>query len=271
MIIGNKYKLHEKIGEGSFGSIHKGENIRTGELVAIKMELLSSETKLLKNESRVYQYLDKMKGIPQLKWFGVDEQHHYMIFSLLGDSLSVFKEKHPILSLKIVIEIGYQLVKLIETIHNKQLIHRDIKPDNFLFGIGNKKAQLHIIDFGFCKNFVDRRGRHMKQTTDKTPLGTPNFISINVHDGDEPSRRDDLESIVYILLYLSESALPWNEVSLYYGEYKNVNGKIKQAKLKTMDSELIPLLLREMWAYCRSLHFDESPNYEAIYEMMKKN
>ena len=271
MIIGNRYKLNEKIGQGSFGSIHKGENIRTGEQVAIKMELLSSETKLLKNESRVYQYLDKMKGIPQLKWFGVDEQHHYMIFSLLGDSLSDFKQKHPTLSLKIVIGIGYQLVKLIESIHNKHLIHRDIKPDNFLFGLGEKKAQLHIIDFGFCKNFIDREGRHMKQTTEKSPLGTPNFISVNVHDGVEPSRRDDLESIVYILLYLFGSVLPWNEYSLYYGEYKNVNGKIRQVKLKTMESELIPLSLREIWTYCRSLRFDECPNYEAIYDMMKKN
>ena len=271
MIIGNKYKLHEKIGEGSFGSIHKGENIRTGEQVAIKMELLSSETKLLKNESRVYQYLDKMPGIPQLKWFGVDEQHHYMVFSLLGDSLSDFKQKHQVLSLKIVIGIGYQLVKLIESIHNKHLLHRDIKPDNFLFGLGDKKAQLHIIDFGFCKNFIDREGMHMKQTTDKTPLGTPNFISLNVHDGIEPSRRDDLESIVYILLYLFESTLPWNELSTYYDEYKNVGLKIKHAKAKVMESERVPIPLREMWIYCRNLRFDESPNYQTIYDIMKKN
>jgi casein kinase I family protein HRR25 len=212
-----------------------------------------------------------MPGIPQLKWFGLDEHHYYMVFTLLGNSLSDFKIKHPTISLKIIIGIGFQLVKLIESIHNKHLLHRDIKPDNFFFFLCYKKAQLHIIDFGFCKNFINKEGMHMKQTTDKTPLGTPNFISLNVHDGIEPSRRDDLESIVYILLYLFESTLPWNELSTYYDEYKNVGLKIKQVKAKVMESERVPLPLREIWAYCRNLRFDESPNYQTIYDIMKKN
>lgn len=270
MIIGNRYKIKEQIGEGAFGQIHKGENIRTGELVAIKMELLTSETKLLKNESRVYQYLDKIRGIPQLKWFGVDEHHNYMVFTLLGDSLTVFKNKYPVLSLKIVMKIGYQMVKLLESIHAKYLLHRDVKPDNFLFGIENK-AELYLIDFGFCKKFIDNSGKHIQCSSNKTPLGTPNFFSINVHDGVEPSRRDDLESVVYILLFLFQKSLEWKDSCEYYTEYKNMNSKIKQLKLKTMETEEIPLQLREIWKHCRSLRFEEKPNYELIYEIMKKN
>ena len=135
-LINNKYKLLEKIGEGSFGSIYKGENIRTNEYVAIKIESIQNNYKLLKNESKIYQYLVNTIGIPNVKWFGKDENNYYMVLNLLGESLQSVKDKKECFSLKLVLQVGFQIISILKTIHDKGLVHRDIKPDNFL--VGNK-------------------------------------------------------------------------------------------------------------------------------------
>ena len=143
VIISNKYKLIEKIGSGAFGDIYKGENIRTKESVAIKIEPLSNETKLLKNETKIYQYLGNTQGIPQVKWFGVDETNNYMAMKLLGSSLSENIKKYGTLSLTNTKYITTQILKIVKKIHDKELLHRDIKPDNFLFGL---QDEINTID-----------------------------------------------------------------------------------------------------------------------------
>ena len=126
-IINKKYKIIHKIGEGSFGSIYKGQNIRTREFVAIKVESIENETKLLKNESAIYHYLNNTEGIPSVKWFGKDLNNYYMVINLLGSSLQDIKNKHFTFSLKLVLQIGIKIVSLIQSIHEKGLIHIDIK------------------------------------------------------------------------------------------------------------------------------------------------
>ena len=155
IIIGNKYILLEQIGEGSFGKIYKGENWRTKEQVAIKVEPIANETKLLKNESIIYQYLINCEGIPNVKWFGKDEENYYMVMPLLGPSLELLKEKSNTFSLRVVLQIGVQSLYLLKTIHEKGLIHRDIKPENFLLGLNEKNKQIHLID---CRPQEAERG-----------------------------------------------------------------------------------------------------------------
>jgi serine/threonine protein kinase len=264
MIVGNKYKVIEKIGSGSFGEIWKAENVRTKEIVAIKIEPHTNKTKLLKNETKIYQYIGKCKGFPEAKWYGVDEKNNYMVMTLLGNTLTHLINKNINLSLKMTLFITKQIVQILKIIHNKGLIHRDIKPDNFLFGLDENRNHLHLIDFGFCKKYTDHHGQHIPQTAGKTPLGTPNYISINVHDGIEPSRRDDLESVGYIMLYMLYGKLEWNEICEYYNDYKNVNNKIKIQKIKIVEKEEIPRQICEYLLYCRSLGYDETPNYDYI-------
>ena len=132
MIIGKKYELICKIGSGAFGSIYKGKNIRTGESVAIKMEQVDSQTKLLKNESIIYQFLINTEGLPNVKWFGKDNYNYYMVLNLLGDSLQTLKERKKTFSLQLTLQIGIQIINLLRSIHNKGLVHRDIKPENLL-------------------------------------------------------------------------------------------------------------------------------------------
>jgi serine/threonine protein kinase len=187
-----------------------------------------------------------------------------MVLTLLGNTLFHVVERHAKLSLKMTLFISKQILQIVKIIHNKGLIHRDIKPDNFLFGLEDKKNAIHVIDFGFCKRYTDHHGEHLHQTIDKTPLGTPNYISINVHDGIEPSRRDDLESVGYMMLYMLYGKLEWSEMSESYNDYKNVNNKIKIQKIKIVEKEEIPRQIREFLLYCRNLVYDESPNYDYI-------
>lgn len=263
-IISNKYKLIEKIGSGAFGDIYRGENIRTKEKVAIKIEPLSNETKLLKNETKIYQYLGNTQGIPQVKWFGVDEHHNYMAMKLLGNSLTQVVKKFGSFQMKTAKICATQMLKIIKTIHEKELLHRDIKPDNFLFGAQDDINTIHIIDFGFCKRYLDNNGKHMPCKLDKTPLGTPNYISINVHEGVEPSRRDDLESLGYIFLYMLYGSLPWDDLNDYIQEDKNVNNLMKIKKSKLLNNERLPQEVLNYLSYCRNLTFEETPNYEYL-------
>jgi serine/threonine protein kinase len=259
-LIGNKYKLLEKIGEGSFGSIYKGENIRTHELVAIKVEPINNNTKLLKNESIIYQYLNNNEGLPNVKWFGKDQINYYMTINLLGESLQTLKERKKTFSLKLVLQIGIQITTLLKMIHDKGLVHRDIKPDNFLLGLKNKSNQIYIIDFGFCKTFLNNN-KHIDMKKTSSLIGSNNFASINAHEFNELSRRDDLESLGYMLVYFYIGNLMWKD-------YSN-NEMIRLMKNNIENDENIPKILKKYFEIVKSLEFKETPKYELLINIFK--
>ena len=259
-LVGNKYKLLEKIGEGAFGSIYKGENIRTQELVAIKVEPIKNNTKLLKNESIIYQFLINNEGLPNVKWFGKDKTNYYMVLNLLGESLQSLKDRKERFSLKLVLQIGIQIITLLKMIHSKGLIHRDIKPENFLLGLNNKNRQIYIIDFGFCKTFlIDNKHIDIKKTNNI--IGTNNFASVNAHELNELSRRDDLESLGYMLVYFYLGELIWKD-------YSN-NEMIKIMKNNIMNDENIPKIILKYFEIIKCLEFKETPKYELIINIFK--
>ena len=207
-LVANKYKIIEKIGNGSFGEIYKGANVRTSQHVAIKVELIKNNTLLLKNEAKFYQYLKDINCIPNVKWFGKDSINYYMVIDLLGESLQTLKEKKNKLTLKDTLNIGIHIINLLKSIHDKFLIHRDIKPDNFLFGLNNKSSQLYLIDFGFCKTYINN-DLHIKMRNTSNLIGTPMYASINAHNLLELSRRDDMESLAYMLIFFYYGKLEW--------------------------------------------------------------
>jgi serine/threonine protein kinase len=260
-LINNKYKLIEKIGEGSFGSIYKGENIRTNEYVAIKIEPIKNNYKLLKNESKIYQYLINTVGIPNVKWFGKDENNYYMVLNLLGESLQSVKDKKEYFSLKLVLQIGFQIVSLLKSIHDKGLVHRDIKPDNFLVGNNKQNKQIYIIDFGFCKTYMDN-DKHIEVRKTNSLIGSLTYASINGHNLIELSRRDDLESLGYMLLYFFKGDLEWQKI-----EDTNI---IKNMKENILNDKCVPEILKYYLRHVRGLAFEQIPNYIFIENMFKR-
>ena len=257
-IIGNKYKLLGKIGEGSFGEIYKGQNIRTGELVAIKMETIESNTKLLKNESIIYQFLNGLAGIPNVKWFGKDENFYYMVINLLGDSLQTIKNQKTQFSLKLTLQIGIQTLVLLRSIHEKGLVHRDIKPDNFLIGLNDKVKTIYLIDFGLCKTFSLKEG-----VCSSGLIGSPTYASINAHKLIDLSRRDDLESLGYMLAYFYLGSLEWqNNTILSKDDFIYLKSKL-------ITNPLLPSVLVEYFKYVYALKFEEKPNYGLLIDNFK--
>ena len=268
MIIANKYKLLKPIGEGAFGQIYEAENIRSGEKIAIKSEPIDSEFKMLKHEAKIYQSLDNSPGFPQVKWYGIQDNKYFMALTLLGQSLAAIKKSHPTFpndpkdpkdpssnpfSLFNIKTIGGKMVERLEFIHCKGIIHRDIKPDNFLF----KDEELYLIDFGLCKKWKNEKGSHIKERTQRCPLGTANYISVNVHQGIEPSRRDDMESGGYIILFLllKSGELPWSKCQSHQ--------EMAQQKIQLLDHNL-PEFLKNYLTYCRKLGFYERPDYQYL-------
>jgi len=265
-IINNKYKIISKIGEGTFGTIFKGENINTSELVAIKVEPIEKNTKLLKNETKIYNYLNNniknvptIEGIPMVKWFGKDTKNYYMVMNLLGDSLEKRINQFRSFSLKLVLQIGIKIISLLKMIHDKGLIHRDIKPDNFLLGLKNEK-KIYVIDFGFCKCY-NRDRRHIEEKEVNNLIGSKMYASINAHNLIELSRRDDLESLGYMLVYFYLGNLPWQNIE--------EDEKIKKLKEKIINNVNLPDVLVNYIKYVRLLDFNETPNYYLIIENFK--
>jgi serine/threonine protein kinase len=258
-MIANKYIIIEKLNEGSFGQVFKAENIRTKELVAIKVEIKNNQINTLKNEARIYQYLGKTDIAPSLKWYGTNENNNYLVINLLGSSLKSLLKNKKKLSLNNSLIIGIQIFEAIKYIHNKSLLHRDIKPDNFLFDIENQTNKLYLIDFGLCKRYL-YNGIHIQQNNIKRIVGSPNFVSINVHRGIEPSRRDDLESCIYIISNMILGDLEWfdcnsfSEMIILKEKFKNTLG--------------LPFFLKNMLNYVHLLKFNENPNYEYLINIL---
>lgn len=278
-MINNKYEIIEKIGIGTFGNIYKGRNIRTNEMVAIKMEQRIHDIQLLKNESRLYYYLNKCEGIPKIKWYGICGDYYCMVMELLGDSLENLKNisKEGKFSLKLTLTIGIKIINIIQTLHNKFIIHRDIKPDNLLIsnvmntsaessqftGYDEMKPNIYIIDLGFSKKFINDDETHIIMKPIHKLIGTPNFASINSHNLCELSRRDDLESIAYSLIYLYYGKLPWQNLKI------NTNHEIKLTKVLFQENikKIKNNALYDFLLYSINLNFNETPDYNKIIDL----
>ncbi|KAG6809267.1 hypothetical protein H0H92_000937 [Tricholoma furcatifolium] len=255
--IRGKYRLKHKIGAGAFGDVYQATNVVSGAPVAVKLEASDNEHHRLCTEWNTYQALGAAVGIPRAFWFGHENGYNAMLMSLLGPSIEdIFEQQDKQFTTHTVLMIGAQL----------NFIHRDIKPANLLIGLQpSTQSIIHIADFGLAMRYCDAIGNHLPLCHSSSFTGTLRFMSINAHRGFQLSRRDDLESLAYVLIYLHNGFLPWQGISRSSSKKTATKSAlVLDAKLNfTCDSQL-PQALSNFLFYARELAFDADPDYQFL-------
>eukprot|EP00612_Vaucheria_litorea_P001198 CAMPEP_0171451924 /NCGR_PEP_ID=MMETSP0945-20130129/234_1 /TAXON_ID=109269 /ORGANISM="Vaucheria litorea, Strain CCMP2940" /LENGTH=645 /DNA_ID=CAMNT_0011976481 /DNA_START=330 /DNA_END=2267 /DNA_ORIENTATION=+ len=271
-MINDRYMMSKKLGGGSFGDIYLGIDAHGGK-VAMKFEKCSSRCPQLRHEYKVYRELQNFPGISRVYYFGTQNVHHVMVMDLLGPSLEdLFTKCGRRFSLKTVLQIADQLLERMETMHNRHLIHRDVKPGNFCIGAERGSSTIYTIDFGLSTRYRHPQVlQHIPYREGRSLTGTPRYASINNHLGYEQSRRDDLESIGYVLVYFLKGSLPWQGLKARTAKkkYKLIMERKQMVSIQQLCSNL-PLQFAEYLAYCRSLKFEAKPNISYLRSLFRE-
>lgn len=268
-LAGGRFILDKKLGEGSFGMVYVGHDTQTNQKVAIKLEhKKSSAVGQLSNESRLMELLSKPNrppGFAELFYFGKEPAYAILAMDLLGYSLedSVQVCSGKTMKFQTAAIVAEQGISLLAYLHSKCLVHRDIKSENFMWGIGDKQHHLYIIDFGMSTRYYMKR--HVSLATGKQLTGTARYASINAMKGCTQSRRDDLEALAHVLMYALRGHLPWS--GLDAPTYKDKLALICKTKETFPISELckgFPKEFEYFLQHSRGLRFEEKPNYDNL-------
>lgn len=257
----HRYRLENLIGKGVFGEIWKATDVLNNENVAIKMEYIKDELLLLKNEAIIYNYIQHQEGFVTLKYYGANDESYFMVMDLLGKNITQMKNDNEI-DYTFAIFLFYQMISRIQYLHENQLIHQDIKPDNFMMDDKNGNI-LYLIDLGFCKKYKTAT-RHIPISYNKSIIGTPHFVSENILNGIQGSRRDDLISVFYIFIFCIVNKDIWIELNT---DLKNPGDKVHKIQL-LYETNVISKRIIDIFTYLRNLTFTENPDYDYIREKL---
>jgi serine/threonine protein kinase len=264
-LLQKRYQIAEQLGKGSFGTVYAAVDTVTNTPVAVKVESVNTKHPMLHYEWKALRLLaGDDNRVPAVFAFFTEGRNRYLVMERLGKSLeSLFTECGRRFSLKTVMQVAIQLIQRLYGIHKSNLLHRDIKPDNFLITESNT---IHVVDFGMAKRYRDPTTHiHIPYREGKRLVGTPRYTSINCHLGLEQSRRDDLEALGYVLIYLYKGRLPWQGV-----QGPNRNDKIMQRKLSTAIAALcegMPVAFLRYFEYVRMLRFADKPDYDHLVRL----
>jgi serine/threonine protein kinase len=267
--VGGRYRLGKKIGTGSFGEIFEGTDIFDNSPVAIKLEHNSVKYPQLLFEAKLLKSIPGT-GIPTMHWFGIAGEYNAMVMELLGQNLEdLFTYCTKNFTLKTILMITIQLIERIKHVHDNNYVHRDIKPENFLVGKDSTAKTIYILDFGLAKRYRDEHTHiHIPLKENRNLTGTARYASCNAHNGLEQSRRDDMESIAYVILYFFKGKLPWQ--GLKCKDKNEKYAKIKEMKMSITPEKLcegFPQEFANYLAMVKKLGFEEEPEYKKYIQM----
>lgn len=290
-IIHGRYKIIEIIGQGKFGTVFKAQDSITEEMVAIKRELSETQYSSIKHETKIMTYLfqNKFRKLPFVYWYGRQNKWQYLVMSFYDCSLEdyyklLMNEKNickfddfSLIQLNnsctldlssIISNLFLKCIHILENIHKLYVLHRDIKPTNFMI----KDNEIYLIDFGLSTFWLDSEGEHILNVTQNTITGTPKYVSYYNHIGNTLSRRDDLISLGYMIIYFMYGYLPWQKMAqennLIY-EMKNYTNVLDFLKNETPINETLPSSKMYYYMeYCYSLEFNEIPNYNLLKKVV---
>ena len=258
----SKYKVTKKISEGNFSKIYQLIEINTNDKYACKIEAKKANQPMLENE---YKILDYLRGdyIPSIKLYGSSGDYNILIMNLLGKSLDYYIKKLETFSIHTTSMLAYQIINILQYIHLRGIIHRDIKPGNFVMGLGLKNLDLYIIDFGFAKKYKSMTTNKIYPMSEGHELtGTSRYASINAMKGLQQSCRDDLESLCYMLYFFLRGNLPW--MGIKEKNKEDLDKKILEKKVETVNEILgqdLPIQFCEFLAYAKNLKYEDDPDY----------
>lgn len=273
VIKNGEYILNKKIGNGSFGQVYLGFNRNTGGEVAIKLESKENKRNMLAHEYIIYdKCLRNGLGFPSIHWYGIQDEYRILIMELMGPNLSeLLKKCGGKLSLKTTVWVAIQMLDRIRYLHDKSFIHRDLKPENFVIGRCGREKFIHLLDFGLAVRYKNSDGQHIKDNSGCSFVGTVRYAGINSHLGYKLSRRDDLESWFYIIMYFLRGNLPW--MGHKDKDKQKYHRKIKNIKMQTKIEELAegyPHEFMLIFTHIKNLKFNEQPDYIYIMSLLKQ-
>ena len=260
--------LDYKLGSGAFGQIYKCLNKKTNKLYAAKIESYDTQNPQLLKESKIINEMKGSFGFPYLYEVINKTQDLIIIIDLLGPNLGdiMFNLPGRKFSIKTSLMISNQILQRLKDLHEKGFIHRDIKPENFVIGRKPKERIIYMIDFGLSRRYINEKNKnHISLKNERGILGTLRYISINCHEGLEVSRRDDLESLFYIIIYFFTGNLPWIGIRCKNKEEKYK--KVYEKKKKSVPNDIckdLPEEFKMFISYVLDLDFMDKPNYNYL-------
>mmetsp|Transcript_57747 Transcript_57747/g.161026 ORF Transcript_57747/g.161026 Transcript_57747/m.161026 type:complete len:451 (-) Transcript_57747:76-1428(-) len=265
-VASDRFRLEERLGQGSFGEVWRGIDCQSGNVVAVKLELKSSSLSgTLVNEYELMHDLKipcKQQGFADLFYFGREGDFVYMVMEFLPKSLQdCLQTCGGCFNLKTVVLLADQMLRRLEYLHSKCIIHRDIKPENFMMGADHRAHVVYLIDFGLSEVYF-HRGNHF-DSAKASLTGTALYSSVRSH-GHAQSRRDDLESLGYVLIYFIRGTLPWFKVEKIDQDSKDDIARVYDCKQSTKLETLchgLPDCVKEYMRGVRSLSYRQRPNY----------
>jgi len=270
-LIDDKYKVTKKLGRGGYGEIYAAKMLKTGESVAVKVERVDKPGNLLEEET-ILRNLKGCKYVPHVANSGRHEDRiNYIVMELLGENLSILRRRQSThhFSLLSTLMLGMQMLRAVKEVHDAGYMHRDIKPGNFVMGTektGNERTVI-MIDYGLSRKHLKPDGTVKPKRKQARWVGSRRYMSLNTHLRKDQGRRDDLWSLLYVLIEFLTGTLPWAHLR----GIANLD-KVRDMKMQYNNEKLVRGLPEEFMKFMnhiKGLKYESRPDYDLLHSLLK--